>query len=148
MLEEYEPDIVIGLGLHPRTDEPLIELSAINYGFRRLDENVYSKYLFEEGEPVAMLPVDHVELLKYLWSRGFKVSPSNTLGLYLCNAVAYTYYRYARTRGKYAVFIHIPPVGDLRIRLKLDVKCSWNIQLLVELVKVIIGYFKKNLERT
>ncbi len=143
ILNEYKPDIVIGLGLHPRTSDPLIELSAVNLKRIQYGEEVIYERLFVDEKTVVSIPINYLELYKYLRSRGYNVFLSNTLGLFLCNAVAYTYYKYGWEYGAKAVFLHIPPVGDLKIRLGLSIESRWSIRLLAELVRDIIEFLVK-----
>ncbi|MET1160023.1 MAG: pyrrolidone-carboxylate peptidase [Thermoprotei archaeon] len=142
ILEELKPEIVIGLGLSPRIDKPYLELAAVNYGYS--DINEYKGFLWKGKPLVVNIQVDFEKLIEYLKEKGFDIRPSNTLGLYLCNAVAYTIYLYALENRAKAVFLHIPPVGDLRIRLRLPLRISYGLYELVELVKSIIEYFASN----
>lgn len=141
VLDDLKPDIVIGLGLNPSALDPLIELTGVNYGYYRNNSVGFNNFLYRDSPLSLSIQIDFKKLLDYIENRGFTVKLSNTSGLYLCNAVAYTIYRYSMKYRKPAVFLHIPPVGDLRLRLGLSINTSWSIDLLKKLVLSIIEYF-------
>ena len=132
LLDKYRPRVVVGLGLHPGASRPLYEAVAVNL---RDEERSSGRQLFP-GRPLTVsAPVDLFGLVGKLRGKGYDVTVSNTLGIYLCNALAYTIYYWAHRNGAGAVFIHVPPVGTLRIRLGLSSSGSvWSTGLLRGLV--------------
>lgn len=143
VLEELKPIGVVGLGLHPLASVPLLEASAVNICFEnRGGEKTVSK-LYSDSPLSISVQIELFDLLKYLWSRGYDVAPSNTTGLYLCNAVAYTIYRYASRNNSKALFIHVPPVGILKHRLSRTYVNMWSIDLLKQLVVDVLKYMVK-----
>lgn len=140
-LEDLAPDVVISLGLHPNAVDPLIELTSVNYGYCRSSDCTYDNYLYSNSLLTIPIQIDFKKLIEYIENKGYSVKLSNTTGLYLCNAVAYTIYKYSLEKNKPAVFIHIPPVSDLRFRIGLSINTSWSIDLLRDLVIDIIKYF-------
>ena len=147
VLSTVKPHIVIGLGLHPGTKYPLLELAAVNLLRERGYERSYTK-LDEAGSLAVAIPIDYSKLLDYLWSKGYSVYPSNTLGTYYCNAVAYTIYSYGLKSGACTVFYHIPPVSDLLIRLGRVEECAWSVNLLVKLVEDTIVFLESECKAT
>ncbi len=141
VLKELDPIGVIGLGLHPRTDKPLIEPVAVNIRYE--DDSI--KEIVSGGKPFVAAGINPYKLYRYLRMRGFSVRVSNSSGTYLCNAVAYTIYEYSDRTSSKSVFIHIPPVGVLKHRLGYSWINEWSINRLIELVYAIIDYMvKKN----
>ncbi len=145
VLDEYRPGIIVSMGLHPRVTKPLLEMVAVNAMFSSLGDVSGYKPVFEKiddkGPSVVSVPVDIHGLYDHLKKKGFNVAPSNTLGLYLCNSIAYTIYSWAWRNKAKAVFIHIPPVGTLRLRISIDTGIGeWSINRLEELVLEIIKY--------
>jgi pyroglutamyl-peptidase len=136
ILKELEPIGTIGLGLHPRTDKPLIEPVAVNVMY----EGDSIKEIVRGGKLFIHSGINPHDLYKYLRGRGFSVRVSNTSGTYLCNAVAYTIYEYSSRTGSKSVFLHIPPVGVLKYRLRCSWVNEWSINRLVELVYAVIDY--------
>jgi pyroglutamyl-peptidase len=136
ILEELKPVGVIGLGLHPRTDKPLIEPVAVNVMY----EGDSIKEIIRGGKLFIHSGINPHDLYKYLKRKGFSVRVSNTSGTYLCNAVAYTIYEYSNQRGSKSVFLHIPPAGILKHRLGYSWVNEWSINRLVELVYAVIDY--------
>jgi len=146
-LSAMKPCIVVGLGLHPGTKHPLLELAAVNLLRERSDKPSYTK-LDEAGPLAVAIPIDYSKLLDYLWSKGYSVYPSNTLGTYYCNAVAYTIYSYGLKSGACTVFYHIPPVSDLLIRLGRVEECAWSVNLLVKLIEDTIVFLESECKAT
>jgi len=72
VLSTIKPHIVVGLGLHPGTKHPLLELVAVNLLRERGGERSYTK-LDEAGPLAVTIPVDYSKLLDYLWSKGHSV---------------------------------------------------------------------------
>ncbi|MEM1675795.1 MAG: pyrrolidone-carboxylate peptidase [Desulfurococcaceae archaeon] len=140
LIKKYKPSIVIGLGLHPVADDPLIELSGFNYGYYRDNSFIFNDYLYNDSTLSIPIQINFRKLVYYLESIGYSIKLSNTSGLFLCNAVAYTIYKYSLEYGKPSVFIHIPPVGELRLRLGLFLNTKWSCSLLKNLVIDIIKY--------
>ena len=144
LLEKLRPAIIVSLGLSPRTNIPLLEVSSINaYLYRSIRQERYSVVkIIEEGPMVMEAQINVYELYKFLLNKGYSIAVSNTLGTYLCNAVAYTIYYWASMNNAKAIFIHIPPIGDLLLRTKLinEVKPVYNIYSLRDLVLDVIEY--------
>lgn len=141
VLIDLNPDIVISLGLNPVSHDPLIELTGVNYGYYMSDSVIYNDYLYTNSPLIIPIQIDFRKLLDYIGNKGYSVRLSNTTGLFLCNAVAYTIYKYSMEYIKPTVFLHIPPVGDLRLRLGLSINTNWSIDLLRKLVLEIMEYF-------
>jgi len=70
IISTMKPRIVVGLGLHPNTKHPLLELTAVNLLRERSGEPSYTK-LDEAGPLAVTIPIDYIKLLNYLWRRGF-----------------------------------------------------------------------------
>lgn len=150
VLDEYKPGIIVSMGLHPRATKPLLEMVAVNTMFSSLGDVSGYKPVFEKiddkGPNVVSAPADIHGLYTYLKEKSFDVAPSNTLGLYLCNSVAYTIYSWAWRNKAKAVFIHVPPVGTLRLRIGMNTGVGeWGIDRLEELVREIIIYLSSPL---
>ncbi len=133
ILRRDDPLMAIGLGLSPLTDTPLIETVAVNI---RSD----GKPLYKRGEFTYRIPIDPYKLLEELRSRGYGVKLSNTLGTYLCNGLAYTLYMWSSETGRKSVFIHIPPVGTLNVRINRVIvgRSYWSIDVLGNMILSII----------
>ncbi|RLG78946.1 MAG: pyrrolidone-carboxylate peptidase [Thermoprotei archaeon] len=146
VLEKYKPHVALGLGLSPRTTKPLVELVAVNYKYRVVGEKRVFESIDSSKDLIVPIQAEYEQLIKYLWSKGFDIAPSNSLGLYLCNAVAYTLYKYAKNTGSRAVFIHIPPTGDLQFRISVDRWNTWSAELIAAMAREIISYLSQRLE--
>ncbi|ADI31253.1 pyrrolidone-carboxylate peptidase [Staphylothermus hellenicus] len=144
ILEKLKPVGVVGLGLHPLTTVPLLEASAVNVRFENREDERNASKLYSDSPLCISVQIELFDLLKYLWSKGYDVAPSNTAGLYLCNAVAYTIYRFASKHNSKALFIHVPPVGVLKHRLSRTYVNMWSIDLLKQLVIDVLKYMVKN----
>ncbi len=116
LLLELDPVAVVSAGLYtPGTRWLRLEVVAVNAlrwrgGLRRLDS---TRPLFD---PVPA-PVDVVAVSEGLSGAGFEARPSASIGLFMCNAVAYTVYRWGWEAGRPALFIHTPLSTRLAERL-------------------------------
>ncbi len=150
LLEKSKPAIIVSLGLNPRADIPLLEVSSINaYLHRNNRQRQYNVVkIVEDGPIIVEAQINIYKLYKFLLDKGYNVTISNTLGTYLCNTVAYIIYYWAGRNGAKAIFIHIPPMGDLLLRSNLVniVKPIYNIYSLRDLVLDVIEYSLLELE--
>ncbi|MCD6301745.1 MAG: pyrrolidone-carboxylate peptidase [Staphylothermus sp.] len=143
LLEIFKPDIVIGLGLHPLTDRPIIELVGYNLVYsetRDVDGLVFHEDISKTERKTYTIPIDIKGLLQYLREKGYSVRPGVSIGTFLCNYVAFTMYKYGFVEKKKALFIHIPPAGDLCLRMGIPPNKCIGVNYLKELVIDIIRY--------
>jgi len=146
LLEIFKPDIVIGLGLHPYTDKPVIELVGYNLVYTEtgdVDGLVFHEEISKTERKIYTIPIEHKELLRYLKKKGYSIRPGVSIGTYLCNYVAFTIYKYAFVEKKKALFIHVPPAGELCLRMSISPQNCMGINSLKELVIDIIKYLGK-----
>ena len=117
LLDTVEPEVAVGVGLNPSARSVTVELAGANVGYGKdFDGATLDGQRLVDGEPfgkVYPVAANPAELKRCLESRGVDgVRFSLTAGSYLCNALAYTLYRWAHARGKRAVFLHVPPAGS------------------------------------
>ncbi len=141
LLKQRRWDCVVGLGLNPSASVPSIELAAANvagppdfYGYVPRDGRLYSDAPLGA---VEALPVNVEVLKRCLTERGFSDAKlSVTAGTYLCNALAYTLYRWGRVSRVPTVFVHIPPAGDVAEELGVR---SYGLAVLREFVTALLA---------
>ncbi len=146
LLEIFKPDIVIGLGLHPYTDRPIIELVGYNIVYTEtgdVDGLVFHEEISKTERKTYTISIDHRELIRYLREKGYIIRPGVSIGTYLCNYVAFTIYKYAFVEKKKALFIHVPPAGDLCLRIGISPEKCMGTNSLKELIIDIIKYLEK-----
>ncbi len=146
LLEIFKPDIVIGLGLHPYTDKPIVELVGYNLVYTEIgdvDGLVFHEEINKTERKTYTIPINHKDLIRYLREKGYSIRPGVSIGTYLCNYVAFTIYKYAFVEKKKALFIHVPPAGELCLRMGIPLEKCMGTNSLKELVIDIIKYLEK-----
>ncbi|AEM39247.1 peptidase C15 pyroglutamyl peptidase I [Pyrolobus fumarii 1A] len=117
LLEELDPALVVSMGLYsPGGSHVRVEVAAVNayWDGSRLRKVVDDAPL---GEPIR-IPVDPVHVARVLNETGLRARPSASIGLYLCNVVAYLVYRWGWRKGRPSVFLHLPWSTRLEERLR------------------------------
>ena len=116
LLDELDPLLVVSTGLYsPGGRHVRVEVVAVNayWDGSRLSRVRGDRPL---GEPVRV-PVDPERVVRVLVEPGLEARPAASIGLYLCNAIAYTVYRWGWERGRQSVFLHLPWSTSLAERL-------------------------------
>lgn len=147
LLEEGGASIVVGIGLSPSIEKPVIELAFVNMLYFTKPDIEGKKIMFSEvvpGGPSVLytrLPVrDIVEECRYV---GSGIRPGVSVGTYLCNMAGYMITYYAYRKGFIGGFIHVPPHTDLALRIGLPRHAP-----LYELVDTIKCVLKTTIKRS
>jgi pyroglutamyl-peptidase len=130
-------DAAIGLGLYtPGTRHIRVEVVAVNalIDDDRVEAVDESRPLYEP----ASIPVDASAVAEAA-SRGWEARPSLSTGLYYCNALAYTLYRWSREGGGPSIFLHLPWSTLLAERLGASVEAA-PLYALREALEAIIEW--------
>lgn len=140
LLDEYNPDAVISLGLAAGRNCVNLERIAINCNDGPVDNNGFKpdgEVIFPDGQDgyFSTLPIKHIE--STLKDEGLPVKISNTAGAYLCNNVMYHALYYFHIRGKMVPtgFIHLPASHKLAIEKNMP---SWSEDDLHQAVEISI----------
>jgi len=142
IIEELEPEMVVGLGMAPSARRVLIEAAALNSltfeipdidGYRANHEPIDGRgpLVVEAPAPLSRVVDECVK------RRGLPMKLSMTVGTYLCNAMAYTIYSAGHRMGFRALFLHIPPHTDYAMRMRLPNHMPLNT--IVECVECAIN---------
>ncbi|MFT0860984.1 peptidase C15 [Ancylobacter sp. G4_0304] len=111
-LERRQPDIVLMIGLAARRRALCIETRAVNHagGFPDvLRRRPAGRALRRFGPREIACAATAVPLVHALRQAGLPARASRDAGRYICNALAYEAYGWARREpGRLAVFVHIP----------------------------------------
>ena len=112
ILAERRPSLLIMLGLHDGTEQPLLERFAVNVDDSVTPDNdgdVRRGRPIDSAAPDAFqTALDLVQMQEHLLSKGFSVGISNHAGAFVCNHTYYCALRAAPPETK-CLFIHIPP---------------------------------------
>jgi len=133
LIETHQPDLVIMLGLHEKTDQPLLERFAVNIDDSATPDNdgvVRQGISIKDTGPQAWrTSLDLEALTKSATEEGFEVGISNHAGAFVCN---HTYYcaLEAAPSATACLFIHIPPA---------DPEDTESLDELARLVEIIIA---------
>lgn len=140
LLEEYDPDAVISLGLAAGRNCVTPERIAINCNDGPVDNKGYQpdgETIFPNGQDgyFSTLPIKHI--VSELHKKGLPANISNTAGAYLCNNVMYHILHDFHVQGKtgQAGFIHLPASHKLAMEKAMP---SWSDHDLHEAVEVAI----------
>ena len=141
-IDEYQPSVVISLGLAAGRNRITPERIAINCMDGEADNagNQYDGQKILENAPDAYfstLPIKN--MVSKLQEHNLPAKISNTAGTYLCNQTMYTVRHHIETNNldMMSGFIHIPAHHELALtNPKLP---SWSVKDLEEAVRVIIG---------
>lgn len=112
-LDRLQPDVVLMIGLASRRREVCIEITGRNATGRFPDAaraRPGTRRLIAGGPPTRRCAAEAAPLLQALKRAGVPARLSRNAGGYICNALAYYAYGWARTAGAahLAVFVHIP----------------------------------------
>ncbi|WGD32267.1 peptidase C15 [Ancylobacter sp. WKF20] len=111
LLAQEAPDIVLMIGLAARRRALCIEISGRNGGGSFPDvarRRPVSRVIAPGGPARIACPAPSAALLHALSGAGVPARLSRDAGRYICNALAYRAYGWARAEGRRAVFIHVP----------------------------------------
>ncbi len=114
LMEEFEPDVVLSVGVAAKTEEIRLERVAININdsihLDNAGEVRRGRRIVVEGPEAyfSTLPVDELRELLVVGESGVVVS--NHAGAYVCNHVFYTALHHAGRMGRKPVcgFLHVP----------------------------------------
>lgn len=154
LLDEYRPDIAIGLGLRAGVSYIAVERVALNImdaripdndGYRPIDEPI------EPGGPLAYLSTLPVRsIVRSLREAGIPASLSYSAGTFLCNYVMYILLHSGAVHGypRRAGFIHLPllPEQAVSMRTETGYPPSMSLDMLVLSVKISLRASLERLE--
>lgn len=137
--------LVIGLGMSPIIDSPVLELAFTNIMFFNkpdIDGNIYRFIkIIDDGPFVVTTNLPFKEIYEHCNNIGAGIRPGLSSGTYLCNILGYLIAYYTRMRGIKGGFIHVPPHTDLAMKLRLTNYRSLNL-----MIDTIICTIKASLE--
>ncbi|QIB35060.1 peptidase C15 [Ancylobacter pratisalsi] len=113
MLDRIDPDIVLMIGLAARRPQVCVELIGRNATGMFPDANrrrPAARRLAKGGADTYACAASPAPLLHALRQSGVPARVSRDAGRYVCNALAFSAYGWARRTGQHrlAVFVHIP----------------------------------------
>jgi pyroglutamyl-peptidase len=114
ILSTTKPKLVIGMGLNPATRFVDIELVSVNQTYFTqpdVDGNIVRlQKILDTGPQIAYstLPLEGI-MRECSEKKSLPIKPSVSIGLYLCNVVAYMIMTYGVEKKIPAGFIHLPP---------------------------------------
>ena len=122
LLDSYDPDVVLMLGLAARRRHVSVELFGRAATRLSPDANrnrPASRRLVPEGPDLIAGTAPAAPLLHALRHAHLRARTSRDAGGYICNALAYTAYGWASTaeRRRTVVFVHIPRPRPGRVRM-------------------------------
>lgn len=111
-IEQYQPDVVIGLGLAARSKVISVEKIGINLKRFPKDDGTWSfpRRIEKEGSFLRITPLRINEIVRKIRLGNIPVRHSLCAGLYVCNALFYGLLGYVKNQNiNTAVgFIHVP----------------------------------------
>nr|WP_250152611.1 peptidase C15 [Ancylobacter radicis] len=110
-LERERPDIVLMIGLAARRPHLCVERLGRNGGgvFPDAGRRRPARRVLAPGGPAGIASTaEPVALLHALRGARVPARLSRDAGRYICNALAYRAYGWARAQGRLAIFIHVP----------------------------------------
>ena len=114
--EEFQPDVIICVGLAGGREGVTPERIAVNIRDARIPDNEGNQpkgeFVVPDGAAAyfSTLPVE--KMVEAISGKGIPAAVSNTAGTFVCNDVMYTLlYRYAGTAVRTG-FIHVPRLPD------------------------------------
>ena len=112
LLSEHQPSLVIMLGLHDNTEQPLLERFAINVDDSLTPDNDgetrSGRPIRDDGPAAFRTDLDLAGMQASLSKQGFDVGVSNHAGAFVCNHTYYCAFAAAPEETS-CLFIHIPP---------------------------------------
>lgn len=111
--QEYDPALVLGLGLASNRTAVSFERLAVNLADARIPDNDGIRPAGEELIPgAAIAHWTNLPVKAAAAAAGVEVELSMTAGTYVCNAVFYHAMEWAVPRGRWAGFVHVPRCAD------------------------------------
>ncbi|WP_026908892.1 pyroglutamyl-peptidase I [Paucisalibacillus globulus] len=140
LIEKYNPDAVVSLGLAGGRNCITPERIAINCNDGPVDNNGHKpngERIFEDGPDAYFSKLPIYEITSKLEEAGFPAKISNTAGAYLCNNVMYHGLHYFKGKGmdRPSGFIHIPASHALAVKKNMP---SWSQQDLTEAIRLAL----------
>ncbi|MFC4557565.1 pyroglutamyl-peptidase I [Virgibacillus kekensis] len=135
LMEKYQPDAIISLGLAAGRNWITPERIAINCNDGPVDNNGHKpngEKIFEDGPDGYFSKLPIYQIVEKLEEAGLPAKISDTAGTYLCNNVMY--YGLHHFDGPTG-FIHIPASHKLAIEKKMP---SWSQDDLLQAIKLAI----------
>ncbi|WP_047980858.1 pyroglutamyl-peptidase I [Ornithinibacillus contaminans] len=141
LMEQYNPDAVVSLGLAGGRNCITPERVAINCNDGPVDNNGHKpngEKIFEEGPDAYFTKLPIYDMVEKLQKEGYPAKISNTAGAYLCNNVMYHGLHYWKEKNidRPAGFIHIPASHELAVEKPMP---SWSQRDLEAAISVAIG---------
>lgn len=115
--EEFQPDLILCIGLASGRDAVTPERIAVNIRDARIPDNEGNQPSGERIAPdgpaayFATAPVE--KMAQAIRDRGIPASVSNTAGTFVCNDVFYSVLHHYAQTGTPVDFIHIPNTPEL-----------------------------------
>jgi len=146
LLDEYRPDIYVGLGVAAGIPYIAVERVAVNIMDARMPDNDGEQPIDEPIDPegpaayFTTLPIKAI--VKRLRENGIPAAVSNTAGTFLCNYVTYLSIHYSKIHGypRRAGFIHLPllPEQAAEKREGCGIQASMSLDLMMKAVKIAL----------
>jgi pyroglutamyl-peptidase len=135
LLDEFQPNIVISLGLWPGEATIRLERFAANLADFEIPDNdgaLADDAIISDGSPTALavtLPVRQIE--QQLLAKGIPARLSSTAGTFLCNATLFAFLATAQRKYPRMLcgFIHLPYLPLQVARLMIDNRRERRLEL-------------------
>ena len=114
LLEEFEPELVIAVGLGPGRTDICIERVAININDARIADNLgyqpIDTPVVAQGPAAYFSTLPLKAMVRAIKAAGSPASVSHTAGTFVCNQVFYYLQHALAGAGVRSGFIHVPPL--------------------------------------
>ena len=120
LLEEFEPELVIAVGLGPGRSDVCIERVAINLNDARIPDNLGEQPIdtpvVPQGPAAYFTTLPLKAMVQALKAAGIAASVSHTAGTFVCNQVFYCLQHALAGSAVRSGFIHVPELPEQAAR--------------------------------
>ena len=143
ILSNYNPELVLMLGVEPRAKYLSLEMMALNFTHASTPDNtgrIITNNIIKKEAPAALwttIPVN--PLLNHLRSNGYLSDIKATGGNYVCNHLYFLMlHELNKLEDKECGFIHVPPDSEV------NPEYGWPLRLLCDSVKDAVEFLSVN----
>lgn len=141
VLDEFQPDFILNIGLSAKANGLNLETFAIN---SLKNELKFSKIGEQFGYKTK---IDTSQLTDYLCKKGIPSCRSDYAGSYFCNFIYFLSLEWCQQNGGDALFLHIPFTSKLACEISLEKRILFSSlpeKVMSDGINEIIEYVKKN----
>jgi len=142
VLNNYEPDIVISLGLDSKIITLKIEKVALNLSYDHVNKGKLIP-INNEGKDAYINILNLNKLAKHLAHNNIPSIISYHAGIYSCNYIYYLIQEWSNTKNKKSIFIHLPYTHEMAsesIMKKEIIKPSLSQKIMEKGIEEVIKY--------